>query len=156
MILLNLIEKSSGTSFKFHSRNLLFKSNKTKLFPAFYREIILNWKKHIAMMAEIPSCILPQYLWHNKSIQVDKASVHFLTFSEKSINYVSQLFSDNGSIKRWHEFKREYNLNESSYFKWWLQWWQTARNYAETVPFHKISTPGNLVKLRYFTQCQEL
>ena len=49
---------------------------------------------------------------------MDKVSIHFLTFSEKSINYVSQLFSDNGSIKKWHEFKREYNLHESSYFKW--------------------------------------
>ena len=29
-----------------------------------------------------------------------------------------QLFSDNGSIKKWHEFKREYNLHESSCFKW--------------------------------------
>ena len=27
-----------------------------------------------------------------------------------------------------------------------------ARNYAETVSFHKISTPWNYVKLRYFTQ----
>ena len=27
-----------------------------------------------------------------------------------------------------------------------------ARNYAETVLFHNISTPGNLVKLSYFTQ----
>ena len=27
-----------------------------------------------------------------------------------------------------------------------------ARNYAETVPFRKISTPGNQVKLRYFSQ----
>ena len=26
------------------------------------------------------------------------------------------------------------------------------RNYAETVPFHKISTPENYLKLRYFTQ----
>ena len=25
-------------------------------------------------------------------------------------------------------------------------------SYAETVPFHKISTPGNQVKLRYFSQ----
>ena len=49
---------------------------------------------------------------------MDKASFHFLTFSEKSINYVSQLFSDNGSIKKWHELKREYNLHESSHFKW--------------------------------------
>ena len=28
-----------------------------------------------------------------------------------------------------------------------------SRNYAETVPFCKISTPGNQVKLRYFLQC---
>ena len=32
-----LIGKSFGTLFKFHS-NLLFKSDKTKLFPFFYRE----------------------------------------------------------------------------------------------------------------------
>ena len=36
LIPLYLIEKSFGRSFKFHS-NLLFKSNKTKLFPSFYR-----------------------------------------------------------------------------------------------------------------------
>ena len=30
---------------------------------------------------------------------------------------------------------------------------QLTRNYAETVLFHKISTPGNSVKLRYFSQC---
>ena len=28
-----------------------------------------------------------------------------------------------------------------------------ARNYAETVPFRKISAPGNQVKLQHFTQC---
>ena len=31
-----------------------------------------------------------------------------------------------------------------------------ARNYAETVPFRKISTPGNQVKSRYFSQCQKI
>ena len=77
LILIYLIEKSLGTSIKFHS-NLLFKSN-NKIYSLihFYREIILNWKKHLAMMAEISSCILSQYLWYNKSIQVDKASVNF-------------------------------------------------------------------------------
>ena len=99
LILLYLNEKSFGISFKFLS-NLLFKSYKTKFFPSFYGEIILNWKKHLVMMAEISSCILSQYLWYNRSIKVDKASIHFLTFSEKSINYVLQLFSDNGSIKK--------------------------------------------------------
>ena len=68
-------------------------------------------------MAKIPSYILSQYLWYNKSVQVDKASIYFLTFSEKSISYVLQLFSDNSSIKKWHEFKREYSLHESSCLK---------------------------------------
>ena len=26
--------------------------------------------------------------------------------------------SDNGSIKQWHEFRREYKLHESLYFQW--------------------------------------
>ena len=72
---------------------------------------------HLAMMTEISSCISSQYLWYNKSIQVDKVSIYFLPFSEKSINYILKIFSDNGSIKKWHDFKKEYNLHESSYFK---------------------------------------
>ena len=70
------------------------------------------------MITEVPSYILSQYLWYNRSIEVDNSSVYFLKFSEKNINYVSQLFSDNGSIKQWHEFKRERNLHESFYFQW--------------------------------------
>ena len=70
------------------------------------------------MITEVPSCILSQYLWYNRSIQVDNSSVYFLKFSKKDINYVSQLFSSNESIKKWHEFKREHNLHESFYFQW--------------------------------------
>ena len=91
-----LIEKLFGIAFKFNS-NLLFRSN--KVFPFFHRKIILNCKKRLAMITEVPPCILLQYLWYNRSIQVDTSSVYFLKFSEKNINYVSQLFSDNGSIK---------------------------------------------------------
>ena len=61
---------------------------------------------------------MSQYLWYNRSVQVDIPSVYFLKFSEKNINYVFQLFSGNGSIKQWHEFKREHNLHESFYFQW--------------------------------------
>ena len=52
LIPLYLTEKLWAISFRFHS-NLVFKWNKTKFFPSFYREIILNWKKHLAMMIEI-------------------------------------------------------------------------------------------------------
>ena len=35
------------------------------------------------MITEITSCILPQYLWYNENIQIDKNPVYFLRFSEK-------------------------------------------------------------------------
>ena len=70
------------------------------------------------MMTEIPSCILSQYLWYNANIQIDKTSIHFSRFSEKNINYVSQLFNNNGLIKKWHKLKEEYNLHQNSYFQW--------------------------------------
>ena len=67
LIPLYITEKSFGTSFKLHS-NLLFKSNKTNVFPSFDRESILNWKNCFAMITEILSCILSQYLWYSRSI----------------------------------------------------------------------------------------
>ena len=69
-------------------------------------------------MTEIPSCILCQYLWYSADIQVDKTSIHFSRFSKKNINYVSQLFNNNGSIKKWHKFEGEYDLHQNSYFQW--------------------------------------
>ena len=90
----------------------------TKQSFSHLREIILYWKNHLAMMTEIPSCILSQYMWYNANIQVDKTSIQFSRFSEKNVNYVSQRFNNNGSIKKWHEFKRKYNLHQNSYFQW--------------------------------------
>ena len=98
LIPLYLIEKSFGRSFKFHS-DLRFKSSKTKFFPYCYREIILYWKKYLAMMTEIPSCILSQYMWYNANIRVDKTPIQFSRSSEKNI--VSQLFNNSGSNKKW-------------------------------------------------------
>ena len=70
------------------------------------------------MMTEIPSCILSQYLWYNASIEVNKTSIHFSRFSKNNINYVSQLFNNYGSMKKWHKFKREYNQHQNSNFQW--------------------------------------
>ena len=69
-------------------------------------------------MTEIPSCTLSQYLWYNANIQIDKTSIYVSRFSEKNINYVSQLFNNDGFIKKWHKFKKECNLHQNSYFQW--------------------------------------
>ena len=70
------------------------------------------------MITETPSCVLSQYLWYNANTQVDKTSILFSRFSEKNIHYVSQLFNNNGPIKKLHEFKREYDLHDNYYFQW--------------------------------------
>ena len=70
------------------------------------------------MMTAIPSCILSQHLRYNANIQVDKTSIHFSRFSKKNINFVLQFFNNNGSIKKWHKFKREHDLHQNSYFQW--------------------------------------
>ena len=101
----------------FHCGSLKKRNLGTKFFPSFYREIIFCWKNHLTMMTEIPPCILSQYLCCNANIQVDNTSIQFSRFSEKNINRVSQFFKNNGSIKKWHEFKREYDLHQNSYFQ---------------------------------------
>ena len=37
---------------------------------------------------------------------------------KKNINYVLRLFNNNGSIKKWHKFKRKYRVHQKSYFQW--------------------------------------
>ena len=116
LILLSLIKKPFGNSFKFHS-NLFFKKNKTKFFPSFYKGMFLYWKKYLTRKPEIPSCILSQYLWYNGNIQVDKNSIYLVRFSEKNINYVSQLFRPDGPINKCHELNTERKLHEHSFFQ---------------------------------------
>ena len=61
---------------------------------------------------------MPQYLWCNENIQVEKNSIYLVWFSEKNINYFSQLSRPDGSIKTWHELKTEHELHENSNFQW--------------------------------------
>ena len=107
LIPLFLIKNSLGSSFKFHS-NLFFKRNIFFFYSSFYKEIFLYWKKYLTIKPEIPSCIFSQYLWYNENISVDKNSIHLVRFSEKNIDYVSQLFRPDGSIKKRHELKTEH------------------------------------------------
>ena len=78
----------------------------------------MYWKKYLTRKPEIPSCTLSQYLWYSNIIQVEKHLIYLVQFSEENINYVSQLFRSEGSIKTWHEIKTEHELHENSYFQW--------------------------------------
>ena len=94
VIPLKLIKKSFGPHFKFHS-NLLFNVSCINDFPSFYLDIFCNWKKCFSTNPETPSCILSHYLWFNKFIIVDNSYINFTNFSNKNINFVSDLVNGN-------------------------------------------------------------
>ena len=70
------------------------------------------------MTPEKPLSVLSQLLWNNIYIQIDEGDVHLSRFSQNNLNFLSQLFDTNGSIKVWHLLKQEYHLNNISYFQW--------------------------------------
>ena len=66
----------------------------------------------------MPSAILSQFLWFNNLICIDNSSRYFRCFSEKGINFISDLFDLNGHLKSWNDIRLEYNLDEKYKFKW--------------------------------------
>ena len=88
-----------------------FQKEINQINPSFYKEILLNWKTFFSKTPETPSSALSQFLWYNIYIQIDKGDVHLSRFSQNNLNFVSQLFDTNSSIKAWHPLKQFNNSN---------------------------------------------
>ena len=87
VIPLELIEKSFGSHFKFHS-NLLFNVSCFNHLPSLYQDIFCNWKNIYLNKSRNSTMHLCQYLWFNKFIIVDNSFINFTNFSAKDINLV--------------------------------------------------------------------
>ena len=87
IILLHLLNKYFGLSFKFHS-NLHFESKLLKDFPFVYKQMLMNWKKYFIASYIAPSCILIQFLWHSSYIKIANKAVYLKFFSAKNINFI--------------------------------------------------------------------
>ena len=112
---LHLLSKYFGPSFKFHS-NLHFEGKLLKDFPSFYKQMLMNWKKHFMEPPITPSCALSQFLWYNSYIKIHNKAVYLIFFSAKNINFITQLFHSDGSVKNWNIFKTEYALQDRDHF----------------------------------------
>ena len=109
--------KSFGSHFEFHS-NLLFNISCINGFPSFYLDTFCNWKKYFPTNPETPWCILSQYLWLNKFIIATNSYANFTNFSNKNINFVSDLVNEHCNFKSWENLKNEYLSNKKLYFQW--------------------------------------
>ena len=72
-----------------------------KKVPNFYIEMITNWAKCLSGFPSLPSAILSRFLWFNQNIKIDNKSIFISDFPSENINFVGQIFHENGKSKSW-------------------------------------------------------
>ena len=70
------------------------------------------------LFSEIRSCNMSNFLWFNKHILNEKRSTFFRYFSDKNLNFVYELFDNNGSVHSWSNIEEKFDFNNVSNFKW--------------------------------------
>ena len=72
-----------------------------------YNALGKNFKFHSNLSTpEVPSLVSSQFLWYNSYIKIDNKVVCYKDFADKNINYVSDLFDENGELKSWQKILR--------------------------------------------------
>ena len=112
LIALFLIGQHLGKNFKFHNsidiNNELFSK-----CPSFYQDIFMKWINNYTAKVTLLSMLLSEFIWFNSNIKVDSKSVHFSFFSDKNLNFIGQLFNDNGNTKPWKDIIIEFHLKDT-------------------------------------------
>ena len=74
--------------------------------------MIINWIQPPIRL----SCVLSQFLWYNSSIKTLNKAVYLKFFSVRNINFITQLFYSDGSLKNWKILKTEYPFQDKGHF----------------------------------------
>ena len=107
--------------------------------------MVISWSKHLSSSPETPSQVLSQFLWYNNYIKIDNAVMHFEKFSNKNINFLSQLF-ENVRIISWVSLKDKYELTNDIFFQ--------CAQLKRTFPTRWKAVISNYSDIDYKTFCQ--
>ena len=72
--------------------------------------MIINWAKCLSFSLSLPSAILSQFYWFNLNIKIGNKGIFISGFASKDVNFVGQIFHENGKTKSWGYIKSEYNF----------------------------------------------
>ena len=114
-----LIGKYLCKNFKFHN-NIELSNDILSKCPSFYQDIFIKWINNYTEKPTLPFMILSEFIWFNSNIKVDSKPVHFSFFSDKNLNFIGQLFNDNGKIEPWEDIEIEFHLQDTKKI-YWLQ-----------------------------------
>ena len=86
----------------------------------FLSDIFRKWINNYTTKPTFPSMILPEFICFNSNIKGDSKTVHFSFFYAKNLNFIGQLFNDNGNASPWEELKIEFHLKDIQKIYWLL------------------------------------
>ena len=122
-----------------------------KSFPIFYRNILTIWKD--CSTSPITSgAILNQRIWHNHLLKIDNKTFLFKEFASSNLNFVYQLFNQDGTLKTWEQIKAEFNLQPRSYFSYIQLLHSLPPNWRQVVS----SDPVDVIPEQGILQCTKL
>ena len=59
----------------------------------------MNWKKYFIASPITTSCVLGWILMYNSYIEINNKAVYLKFFLTKNINFITQVFNTDGSVK---------------------------------------------------------
>ena len=86
----------------------------------FLSDIFRKWINNYTTKPTLPSMILPEFICFNSNIKGDSKTVHFSFFNAKNLNFIGQLFNDNGNASPWEELKTVFHLKDTQKIYWLL------------------------------------
>ena len=107
IIPLDYMNNALGKNFKFHS-NLSVPNKTINSLPSYCKDIINSWCKYYSCTPKVSSLISSQFLWYNSYIKIDNEVVCYKDFADKKINFVSDLFDENGELKSWQKILSDF------------------------------------------------
>ena len=117
LIPLYLFRRYLGKKIKFHS-NLEVSHSILCKFPKFYKKIFIRWGKHLSSPANLPSTVAYQFIWYNKHIQIDNKSIYLYNSSNRTLNFVGQLFDTDRKLKPCECVKQQFLLKNNIQFQY--------------------------------------
>ena len=79
--------------------------------------MLICWSQSLSGSPETSSQLLSQFLLFSKYIKIEGMVINFPKFSNKGINFLSQLF-EIGRIMSWINLKDRYELTNDMFSQW--------------------------------------
>ena len=86
--------------------------------PTFYQELINLWTKICSTEPKNMAEILGQSLWNNKFIRCKDKPIFYRQFSDRGINTISDLITEDCKFLRWSQARDKYKLSNKDVMKW--------------------------------------